>query len=94
MTSLSGYSKTIKLHSADALVIHRTQDRRVVILEYEVHGQMCAYFRPVLLRWHRWSTRIHDTLNANSKLLKVIQGVCNTLNAWATDFRSVALPLG
>ncbi len=29
MASLSGYGKTIQLHSGDALVIHRTQDRRV-----------------------------------------------------------------
>jgi ketosteroid isomerase-like protein len=42
MASLSGYGKTIKLHSADALVIHRTQDRRVVILEYEVHGKIVS----------------------------------------------------
>jgi ketosteroid isomerase-like protein len=42
ITSLSGYGKTIKLHSGDALVIHRTQDRRVVILEYEVHGKIVS----------------------------------------------------
>jgi uncharacterized protein len=35
--SFSGYGKTIKLHSGDALVVHRSQDSRVVILEYEVH---------------------------------------------------------
>jgi uncharacterized protein len=42
MASLSGYGKTIKLHSGDALVIHRTQDHRVVILEYEVHGKVVS----------------------------------------------------
>ncbi len=42
MASLSGYGKTIRLHSGDALVIHRTQDRRVVILEYEVHGKIVS----------------------------------------------------
>ena len=42
ITGLSGYGKTIKLHSGDALVIHRTQDRRVVILEYEVHGKIVS----------------------------------------------------
>jgi uncharacterized protein len=42
MASLSGYSKTIRLHSGDALVIHRTEDRRVVILEYEVHGKIVS----------------------------------------------------
>ena len=38
--SFSGYGKTIKLHSGDALVVHRSQDSRVVILEYEVHGKI------------------------------------------------------
>jgi uncharacterized protein len=42
IASFSGYGKTIKLHSGDALVIHRTQDRRVVILEYEVHGKILS----------------------------------------------------
>src|SRR5882757_10945935 len=44
MASFSGYGKTIKLHSGDALVVHRSQDSRVVILEYEVHGK---FFRAV-----------------------------------------------
>jgi ketosteroid isomerase-like protein len=42
MASLSGYGKTIKLHSGDALVVHRSQDRRVVILEYDVHGKILS----------------------------------------------------
>jgi uncharacterized protein len=42
MTALSGYGKTIRLHSADALIVHRSQDSRVVILEYEVHGRILA----------------------------------------------------
>jgi uncharacterized protein len=42
MASFSGYGKTIKLHSGDALVVHRSQDSRVVILEYEVHGKILS----------------------------------------------------
>ena len=42
MSSLSGYGKTIRLHAGDALVIHRTQDCPVVILEYEVHGTILS----------------------------------------------------
>jgi ketosteroid isomerase-like protein len=42
MVSLCGYGKRITLHSGDALVIHRTQDHRVVILEYEVHGKIVS----------------------------------------------------
>ncbi len=42
MARYSGYGNTIKLHSGDALVVHRSQDRRVVILEYEVHGTIIS----------------------------------------------------
>src|SRR5438876_4091618 len=55
MASLSGYGKSIKLHTGDGLVVHRSQDSRVVILEYEVHrseerrvGKECRS------RWWRW----------------------------------------
>jgi len=46
MASLSGYGKTIKLHSGDALVVHRSRDSRVVILEYEVHGTVLSSGKP------------------------------------------------
>jgi ketosteroid isomerase-like protein len=42
MAGLSGYGKTIRLHTGDALVVHRSQNPRVVILEYEVHGKILA----------------------------------------------------
>ena len=42
LASFSGYGKTIKLHSGDALVVHHSQDSRVVILEYEVHGKILS----------------------------------------------------
>jgi ketosteroid isomerase-like protein len=35
----AGYGNNIVLHAADGLVIHRSQDPRVVILEYEAHGK-------------------------------------------------------
>ena len=40
MALYSGYGKNIILHGADALVVHRSQDARVVILEYDVHGKI------------------------------------------------------
>jgi uncharacterized protein len=42
MDQFSGYGKSIKLHSADGLQVHRSQDSRVVILEYDVHGTILA----------------------------------------------------
>jgi ketosteroid isomerase-like protein len=43
---LSGYGGNITLHSSDGLVVHRSQDPRVVILEYEVHGKIVATGAP------------------------------------------------
>lgn len=38
----AGYGINIVLHGADAPVIHRSRDPRVVIIEYEVHGEIVA----------------------------------------------------
>jgi ketosteroid isomerase-like protein len=46
VASLAGYGKTIRVHSGDALVVHHSQDPRVVILEYEVHGKILATGAP------------------------------------------------
>jgi len=40
MSLYAGYGNNIILHGADALVAHRSQDARVTILEYEVHGKV------------------------------------------------------
>ena len=42
MELYAGYGNNIILHGADGLVVHRTQDPRVVIIEYEVHGKIIA----------------------------------------------------
>jgi ketosteroid isomerase-like protein len=39
MALYSGYGDHTVLHSGDALIVHRSQDPRVLILEYEVHGK-------------------------------------------------------
>ncbi len=35
----SGYGDSTTLHTGNALIVHRSQDPRVLILEYEVHGK-------------------------------------------------------
>src|ERR1700677_2048942 len=42
MNLYSGYGNNIVLHGADALVVHRSQDPRVVVIEYDVHGRILA----------------------------------------------------
>ena len=40
MAAYSGYGNSIRLHSADKLVVHYAGNGRVVIIEYEVHGKV------------------------------------------------------
>ena len=40
--TFAGYCNSIQLHSAERLVVHRSRDPRVVILEYEVRGTIVA----------------------------------------------------
>ena len=42
MALYAGYGNNIVLHGADELVVHRSQDPRVVIIEYNVHGKTVA----------------------------------------------------
>lgn len=37
-----GYIDTIELQSADKLIAHKSDDGRVVVIEYEVHGTILA----------------------------------------------------
>jgi uncharacterized protein len=40
MNLYAGYGNNIVLHAAGALIVHRSEDPRVVILEYDVHGKI------------------------------------------------------
>ena len=42
MARFKGYVENIALRSADKLIAHKTDDGRVVVIEYEVHGTILA----------------------------------------------------
>ena len=42
MAQFRGYCDNIELQSADKLIAHKTDDGRVVVIEYEVHGTILA----------------------------------------------------
>jgi len=42
MAQFSGYGNNIRLQSGDGLVVHHSQDSRVVILEYDVRGKILS----------------------------------------------------
>jgi ketosteroid isomerase-like protein len=75
MASLSGYGKTIKVHSADALVVHRSQDRRVVILEYEVHGKILSTGGP-------YDNRLISVVTIEKKKIVHWRDYMDSLAAW------------
>ena len=42
MARFRGYCDNVELQSADKLIVHKTDDSRVVVIEYEVHGTVLA----------------------------------------------------
>lgn len=42
MALYASYGNSIVLHGSDALVVHRSQEPRVVIIEYQVHGKILS----------------------------------------------------
>jgi uncharacterized protein len=42
MTQFRGYVDNIAVQSADKLITHKTDDGRIVVIEYEVHGRILA----------------------------------------------------
>jgi uncharacterized protein len=75
MSSLSGYGKTIKLHSGDALVAHRSQDSRVVILEYEVHGKILSSGAP-------YDNRFISVVTIENRKIVYWRDYMDSLAAW------------
>ena len=42
MAQFRGYCDNVELQSADKLIVHKTDDGHVIVLEYEVHGTILA----------------------------------------------------
>lgn len=42
MEAFRAYGRHIELHSVDHLVRHVTDDRRIIVIEYDVHGRILA----------------------------------------------------
>jgi ketosteroid isomerase-like protein len=75
MDMFSGYGKSIKLHSADELVVHRCQDGRVVILEYDVHGTILATGAP-------YDNRFSSIITIENRKVVHWRDYMDSLSAW------------
>ncbi|HEY6271420.1 MAG TPA: nuclear transport factor 2 family protein [Terriglobales bacterium] len=76
MASLSGYGKTINLHSGDALVVHLCQDNRVVVLEYEVHGKILSSGAP-------YDNRLISVITIEDRKIVHWRDYMDSLAAWS-----------
>jgi uncharacterized protein len=75
MASLSGYGKSIQLHSGDALAMHRCEDSRVVILEYEVHGRILSSGAP-------YDNRLISIITIENRKIVHWRDYMDSLAAW------------
>jgi ketosteroid isomerase-like protein len=75
MASLSGYGKKIKIHSGNSLVVHRSEDSRVVILEYEVHGKILSSSVP-------YDNRLISVVTVENRKIIHWRDYMDSLAAW------------
>ena len=75
VASLAGYGKSIRVHSGDALVVHRSQDSRVVILEYEVHGKILRTGAP-------YDNRLISIVTIENRKIVHWRDYMDSLTAW------------
>ena len=75
IASFSGYGKTIKLHSGEPLVVHRSEDSRVVILEYEVHGEILSTGLP-------YDNRLISVVTIDKRKIVHWRDYMDSLAAW------------
>jgi ketosteroid isomerase-like protein len=73
--ALSGYGANIRLESSDGLVVYRTQDPRVVILEYAVHGKVLATGAP-------YDNRFISVVTMESRKIVQWRDYMDSLAAW------------
>jgi ketosteroid isomerase-like protein len=81
MASLSGYGKTIKLQAGDGLIVHRSQDSRTLILEYEVHGRIVSNDA-------RYDNRLISVVTIENRKIIHWRDYMDSLAAWAALNRS------
>ena len=75
MDQFSGYGDNIRLHTSGGLVVHRSQDPRVLILEYQVHGKIVATGVP-------YDNRFISVITIENKKIAHWMDYMDSLAAW------------
>ena len=76
MSQFGGYGGYIKLQSADHLIIHKADDGRTVVIEYEVHGT-------VLATSVKYNNRFCSIITIESRKIVHWRDYMDSLAAWS-----------
>jgi len=75
MAQFRGYCDNIELQSADKLIAHKTDDGRVVVIEYEVHGT-------ILATGVKYNNRFASIIRIESRKIVHWRDYMDSLAAW------------
>jgi uncharacterized protein len=75
MAAFRGYVDNIALQSADQLIVHRTDDGRVVVIEYDVHGT-------ILETGVQYDNRFCSIIKIESRKIAHWRDYMDSLAAW------------
>jgi uncharacterized protein len=75
MAAFRGYVDNIALRSANELILHKTDDRRVAVIEYEVHGT-------VLANGAKYDNRFCSIIKIGSRKVAHWRDYMDSLAAW------------
>jgi len=75
MAAFRGYVDNIALQSADKLVVHKTDDDRVVVIEYEVHGT-------ILTSGVKYNNRFCSIIKIENRKIARWRDYMDSLAAW------------
>jgi len=71
----SGYGRNIRLHRGDALIVHPSDNGRLVTLEYEVHGTVLASGTP-------YDNRFASVVSIENRTIVRWRDYMDSLAAW------------
>jgi ketosteroid isomerase-like protein len=75
MVQFRGYVEAIELHSADHLIVHEADGRRVVVIEYEVHGT-------ILAKGAKYKNRFCSVIRLENRKIAHWRDYMDSLAAW------------
>lgn len=75
MAAFTGYVDSIALQSADGLIVHKTDDGRGVVIEYEVHGT-------ILATGVKYNNRFCSIIKIESRKIAHWRDYMDSLAAW------------